>query len=129
MGRFVNMTATDSITLRNGDQVQVRQMLSAEEAANLKKNLIRFEYKATEDGSSQVIATGGEWYRQRIEICQAYLVDWDFTDDAGQKVTYNPDLVASLTEDTVDEIAEGIDGLQAARREQFTKKEIPSSAR
>ena len=129
MSRFANLTATDVVILRNGDQVKVRQTLTAEESAVLKKNLIHFEYATEEGGNSQVVVKGGEWYFQRIEICRAYIVGWDFKDDSGAPVTYSSELVGSLTEDTVDEISEAIDGLQQARREEFAKKGIAPSVK
>lgn len=133
MSRFVNMTAVDVVTLSNGDQVKVRQALSAEESAMLNKNLVHMEYQVDNDDKGQrtgeMIFKGGEWYLQKIAICRAYLVDWDFKDDGGEPVSYDPALVSQLTEETVNEIAEGIDSLQNARREQFAKKEKKPAAK
>ena len=121
MSRFVNQGEVDIIVLRNGDQVKVRQGLTALEVAMLRKDLIQFVYEARDDGP-HISATGGEWYLQQINICKAYIVSWDFKDDDGQLVTYSPDLVSTLSEDTVQEIAEAVDNLQQKRREENAKK-------
>ncbi|MFH1602532.1 MAG: hypothetical protein ABIH03_01330 [Pseudomonadota bacterium] len=124
MSRFVNREASDLITLGNGDTVQVRQALSAREDALLRRNLFRWEFA---DGNVRI--ADSEWYLQHIEVCKAYVLDWSFADDQGRKLDYRPELIDDLDADTVQEIAAGIDGLQAQRRVERTKKGLPTSTR
>lgn len=124
MSRFVDRAKTDVITMSNGDKVEVRQRLSAAERAELNRNIVHMEYSIK---SGEMRVTEGEWYRQKIEVLRAFIVDWDFKDDAGQTIPYKAALVEDLDEETVDEIADAIDKFQANRRDMAEKKGLPPS--
>lgn len=123
MSRFVDREACDQITLGNGDTVMVRQALSAREDALLRRGLFRWEFA---EGGVRI--ADSEWYRQHIEVCRIYIVSWSFTDGKGKPVEYRPELVDDLDADTVQEIAQAIDELQRARREERQKKGLTTSA-
>ncbi len=125
MSRFVDRAATDVITLANGDKVWVRQKLTAREQAALDGKLIRFEMDMSESDEKAVMRprmVSGDWHEQKIEVCRAYIIDWDFKDDAGNVMTYSPEAFESLDDETIQEIAVAIDNLRAAHREAAEKK-------
>ena len=118
MNRFVNVEATDEITLANGDKVMVRQRLTAEEDASLVRNLMRLSFDVS---SGEAKVTEGDWHLQRLRICQTYVKGWNFTDNDGKEVLCGYGTIAKLDSDTVNEIAEAIDALQKTRKETFAK--------
>lgn len=126
MSRFVNRTATDIIEMDNKDKVWVRQKLTALEQSELDKNLIRMELKADTQTPEMKM---GDWHRQRIEICRAFVVNWDFKDDNGEIVVFNAELMEELDSETINEIATKIDLLQRARLEDSEKKVNKRSAK
>ena len=119
MSRFVDIEASDEITLANGDKVTVRQRLTAPEDAELVRRLMRMRIDAK---TGAVQAEEGDWHLQRVHICEAYLLGWDFRDDEGKVMGFERALIRQLDQDTVVEIATAIDALQAARREAAEKK-------
>lgn len=123
MSRFVDQGATAVITLTDGDTVQVRQRLTASEEAVLQQKLITIHADMSlGDIKVEKIA----WHLQRLHICQAYVTGWNFTDDRGQPVPFDPALVETLDADTVNEIATAVEDIQKKRRAQFQKK-VPGS--
>lgn len=119
MSRFVNRQATDEITLSNGDRVQVRQRLAAAEDAELTRCLMRLKVDAS---TGKVDVQEGDWHLQRLVVIKAYVVGWDFKDDEGKPVPFDPTLIDDLDGDTIDEIARAIDAQQKARKEASEKK-------
>jgi len=122
VSRFVNKEATDIITLSNGDKVLVRQKLTAPEQAALEGRLFSLEYKS---GSEQA-ELHSNWHMQKIDICRAYIVSWDFKDDDGNDVAYSPETLDTVDSGTVADIAEAIDKLVTARKEANEKNAISS---
>lgn len=122
MSRFVS-EKTVEVTLADGDHVWVRERLNAAQQADLARHMMHVRFDAA---TRQMVADEGDWHRNRIEICRAYLVRWDFVDESGQPVEYRPALVETLDPDAVAEIAEAIDALQTARQE-TARKNVPSS--
>ncbi len=116
--RFVNKAASDEIVLANGDKVTVRQRLTAEEDALLVRNMMRLKFDASK-GEAQV--EEGDWHLQRLNICEAYCLGWNFTDDGGNSVLCTPETIRQLDSDTINEIATAIDVFQKQRRESHEK--------
>jgi len=121
VSRFVNREATDVVNMENGDKVFIRQRLTAGEQADLDKNLVRMELKAGEETPAMAM---GDWHRQRLEICRVFIISWDFKDDEGNPVVFEPALIDNLDAPTIDELATKIDTMQKARMED-TQKKVP----
>ncbi len=120
MSRFVNREATDIITLANGDTVRVRQRLTGKEQAQMQGRLFHMEF----DSEEKTTKLSGEWAAQQLEVCRSYVLGWDFKDDQGNEVPFKIEQLDEVDQDTIEEIAKGIDGLQTARKE-ATEKNAP----
>lgn len=119
MSKIVDRSAVDEIILSDGDRVQVRSRLTASEQAALAGRMIRYE---TDTASGQVKQSGIDPFAIKLAIVRAYLVGWDFKDDEGQPIVFAVDLLDSLDPLVSEEIALGIDKLQTARQQEWSKK-------
>ena len=123
---FVDRGAFDTIKLRGGNEVRVRQRLSAAEEAALQGKLVRWEF---DSATQETRVTTGNWAEYRLDVLKAHIVGWDFADDKGEPVPYAPVLVGDLDADVAREIAEAIDALDTARKADTEKKGKTRSAR
>ena len=128
MSRFVDKTATDEIKLKAGDSVQVRQRLTAPEKAALRKRLFRLE---ADMRTGDIRVADIEFHRQQLELVRSYLAGWSFkaNDDDDEPVPYSPERVDDLDDETIIEIADGINRLQSERDSEREKKGKQPSSR
>lgn len=120
MSRFVDRNASDEIVLANGDRVTVRQKLTAPEQTELSRQLFPMRL---DQRTNQVHIEPEDYRIQKLRLVKAYLVDWSFADDAGTPVPFAAARIDELDQDTIDEIAEGIDRLIAERAAVREKKD------
>lgn len=119
MSRFVKSSAgvrpTDRIELGDGEYVLVKQRLSAPETAALQRRLFSLKIDPT-DRTPRL--DDFAWQDQYIAVVKSYAVEWNLTDDDGQPMPCSAESIDLLDEDTVREIANGIDSFRAKRQEE-----------
>lgn len=113
MSRFVDDSATDEVTLSNGDKVWIRQRLTAPEQAALTRSLVTVQ---VDTATMQAREIAADWTSAYLGIVRAYLVNWNFRDDSGNAVPFSRPMIEKLDEDTVNEIARAIDVAQKTRK-------------